>query len=87
MSLDDVTAGPVRAEPEVPLELAALAQRAGVDVRPDEWSFLLEAYGKTRAAIVRLSATLRPDDAPAFDPSPRESGETPAPGQDPRIRA
>lgn len=77
----------MKAEPELPIELVALARRAGVDVRSDEWPFLLEAYGKTRAAIVRLSATLRSVDAPAFDPRPRQSGETRASGQDPRTRA
>ena len=87
MSLDDAPAGPRQAEPDVPLELAALTRRAGVDVRPDEWSFLLEAYARTRTAIVRLGATLRMDDPPAFDPSPREPRTSSAEGHDPGTRA
>lgn len=57
-------------EPAVPADLADLARRAGVEVTSDEWPFLLEAYLKTRDAIVRLRDALRPEDAPAVVPSP-----------------
>lgn len=87
MSIDDGPSGPAHAEAEVPLELAALARRAGVDVRAEEWPFLLEAYTKTREAIGRLSERLRPEDAPAFDPSPgRASSEVSASGDGPGRR-
>ena len=73
MSVADGREGPEGDGPArtvVPAELAALALRAGVEVTEEEWPFLLEAYRKTRVAIVGLSETLRPGTAPAIEAPP-----------------